>query len=267
MNRTFMLVIGAALAAQALVARANDDDAKFTLASPGSVLTGYVTGTAVPITVSSTAAIRRGSLRLTLNGVDVTSALHADGSGSMSGTVAGLEPGANVFELFSKEHGNAGAGGGKHAVAQLTLMKGIAPALACDLATISNLGGFPIQPSGTMGGTRITLVTPTAATPTTPAYCLVRGILEERFDGISGIPGTTSYRTNQHYGTLFEVRLPNMWNGRYMFQGSGGTEGGLPGATGAIGGTNGSQINNGFVVASQNGGHANSELPGSFPPG
>jgi len=257
--------------AAALCTPAWSAEPEFSISAPGTVLTGYVTGAAVPITVSSTAAIPRGSLKLTLNGVDVTSALHAEGSDSMSGTVAGLQPGANVFELLSKEHGKFGNGQGasntKQAVAQLTLMKGIAPALACDLATISNLGGFPIQPSGTMGGTRITLVTPTAATSTTPAYCLVRGILEERSDGISGIPGTTSHRTNQHYGTLFEVSLPNMWNGRYMFQGSGGTEGGLPGATGSIGGTNGSQINNGFVVASQNGGHLNSELPGSFPPG
>src|SRR5882672_7605528 len=81
LNRALMLVIGAALAAQALVARAHDDDdAKFTLASPGSVLVGYVTGAAVPITVTSTARISRGSLKLTLNGADVTSVLHADGA-------------------------------------------------------------------------------------------------------------------------------------------------------------------------------------------
>ena len=109
MNRSLMLVIGAALAAQALVARAHDKaDPEFTLASPGSVLAGYVTGTSVPIVVTSTERIARGSLKLTLNGVDVTAALHADGPGSMSGTVAGLEPGANVFELFSKENGKFG---------------------------------------------------------------------------------------------------------------------------------------------------------------
>ena len=83
---------------------------QFSISAPGTVLTGYVTGSAVPITVSSTDAIPRGSLQLTLNGVDVTSALHADGSGSMSGTVAGLQPGANVFKLLSKEHGKFGKG-------------------------------------------------------------------------------------------------------------------------------------------------------------
>src|SRR5262249_29873007 len=103
---------------------------------------------------------------------------------------------------------------------------------------------------------------------TLPEYCLVRGILEERNDGIAGIPGTPSYRTNQHYGTLFEIRLPTTWNGRYMFQGGGGTEGGTPSATGQPGGTNGiAVLQSGFVVAAQNGGHLNSELPASYPPG
>src|SRR5438046_4070871 len=52
-----------------------------------------------------------------------------------------------------------------------------------------------------------------------------------------------------------------------MFQGSGGTEGNRPAATGQIGGTAGLTIlRNGFVVASQNGGHTNSELPPSYPP-
>jgi feruloyl esterase len=277
MNRALILFIGAAAAALALAARAHDKpDPEFTLASPGSVLTGYVTGASVPITVTSTERIRPGSLKLKLNGVDVTSALHADPSGSLSGTVAGLEPGANAFELFARDDDRHSNGHDRHRgrhdrdwdqVAQLTIMKAVAPALVCDLNTISNLTGFPIQPSGTMGGTRITAVALTAATATLPEYCLVRGIMEERSDGLAGIAGTSSFRTNQHYGTLFEVRLPTAWNGRYMFQGSGGTEGNLPGATGNIGGSGGAQLANGFVVASQNGGHANGELPGSFPPG
>jgi hypothetical protein len=279
MNRTLVLVIGAALAILASTARAhNKPEPEFSLSSPGLVLTGYVTGASVPITVTSSQRIARGSLKLKLNGVDVTSALHADGAGSLSGTVAGLEPGANVFELFARDDdGRRSTRHHRHhnrhdhdwdQVAQLTIMKAIAPALACDLTTISTLGGFPVQPSGTMAGTRITAVSLVAATATLPEYCLVRGILEERNDGLSGIPGTPSYRTNQHYGTLFEVRLPTAWNGRYMFQGGGGTEGGTPNATGQPGGTSGlAVLQSGFVVAAQNGGHLNSELPASYPPG
>src|SRR5262245_38885904 len=280
MNRALMVLL-AAFAVQA-GAHNQKPDPEFTLASPGLVLTGYVTGTSVPITVTSTERIARGSLRLKLNGTDVTAALHADGAG-LSGTVAGLEAGANVFELFAKDDDKRGRGhddrhshgrghGHGHddwdSVARFTIMKAIAPAMVCDMNTISNLLGFPVQPSGTMVGTRITQVTLIAATATLSEYCLVRGILEERSDGISGIPGTPSYRTNQHYGTSFEVRLPTTWNGRYMFQGGGGTEGGNPAATGQPGGTFGlAVLQSGFVVAAQNGGHLNSELPASYPPG
>jgi feruloyl esterase len=164
--------------------------------------------------------------------------------------------GANTLQLFAK----------KDEVATLTVMKGMAPAVSCD--SLANLTGFPIQPSGTMGGTVVSAAKIVPAAGTVPEYCLVQGIMEERNDGISGIAGTTSYRANQHYGTLFEVRLPTAWNGRYMFQGSGGTEGNRPGATGQIGGTAGLNIlSNGFVVASQNGGHQTNELPASYPPG
>ena len=96
MNRTLMLMIGAALAAQA------NADPAFTLSSPGTALAGYVTGEAVPIRVSapSSALLSRSTPKL--NGVDVSSALAADGAGSMSGMVAGLQAGANVFELWSR---------------------------------------------------------------------------------------------------------------------------------------------------------------------
>ncbi len=246
MNRALMLVIGAALAAQA------NADSAFTLSSPDSVLAGYVTGTSIAVSVVAPAGKHSERVALRLNGVDVTSALHADASGALSGTVDGLQPGANSFELFAK----------KESVARLTVMRAQAPAVTC--ASLASLSGFPVQ--GGFDGKVVTQATLSAATATLPEYCLVRGILQER-TGVAGVPGTSSYRPN-HYGTLFEVRLPTAWNGRYMFQGSGGTEGGLPGATGQIGGTGGvAELRNGFVVASQNGGHSNSELPPSFPPG
>ncbi len=231
----------------------------YALASPGTALTGYVTSEAVPIQVTAASSALLAGARLSLNGSDVTSVLHADGGGSMSGVVNGLQPGANVFQLSAKT--------AKEPVATLTVMKALRPALTCDMATIGSLPGFPIQPSAGADGTRITQVALTPASATLPEYCLVRGILQER-TGVSGIPGTASYRTNQHYGTLFEVRLPTSWNGRYMFQGGGGTEGGTPNANGQPGGTSGvAVLQSGFVVAAQNGGHLNSELPGSFPPG
>src|SRR5262245_18211254 len=159
MNRPLLLLVGAAFAFQA---GAGNEKAEYTLTSPGLVLAGYVTGTAVPITVTSSERFGRGSLKLTLNGVDVTAALHADGPMAMSGVVAGRQPVAIVFEVLAKENGKQRNDDGnpgnhyvreKHSDAQLTIMNAIAPATTCDLNTISNLPGFPIQPSATMAGT------------------------------------------------------------------------------------------------------------------
>jgi feruloyl esterase len=251
----FALSLGALLAP---CSQAHEhDEAAYSISTPDTELTGYVTGTSLTIQIGAPPNARISRIALKLNGADVTGALHPDGAGSMSGVVAGLQPGANVFELWSKTS--------KESVARLTVMKAMAPAVTC--TSLATLTDFPVQPSGSMAGTRITTATLVSATGTVPEYCLVQGILQERNDGTAGIAGTSSYRTNQHYGTLFEVRLPTAWNGRYMFQGSGGTEGSRPAATGQIGGTAGLTIlRNGFVVASQNGGHQTSELPASYPP-
>ena len=166
-------------------------DPAYSIATPDTVLTGMVTGASVTIRLGAPSSALLSRATLKLNGADVTSALHADGAGSMSGVVAGLQPGANVFELWSKNS--------KEPVAQLTVMKALAPAMAC--ASLATLSDFPVQP------TRITQATLTAPSGTTPEYCLVQGRIQER-TGIAGIFGTTSYRTDQPYGTRFEVRLP-----------------------------------------------------------
>src|SRR5256886_15173968 len=121
-------------------------DPAYSTATPDTVLTGMVTGTSAAIQVAapSSALISRATLKL--NGADVTGALHADGAGAMSGVVAGLQPGANLFELWSKNS--------KEPVAQLTVMKEISPAATC--ASLAILSDFPVQP------TRITQATLTA---------------------------------------------------------------------------------------------------------
>jgi hypothetical protein len=109
------------------------------------------------------------------------------------------------------------------------------PALAAmDCSALAGLD-FPIKT------TRITL-----ADATNPAYCRVQGIAEER-TGVDGVA----------YAIRFEVRLPLQWNGRFLFQGTGGTQGSVPGASGTGVGT----VANGFAVASDDGGHDNTKLP------
>ena len=60
-----------------------------------------------------------------------------------------------------------------------------------------------------------------------PAHCLVRGRMNER----------TSPVDNKVYSIGFEMRLPDSWNGRFLYQGNGGLDGVVVPAVGpAIGG-------------------------------
>ena len=123
------------------------------------------------------------------------------------------------------------------------------PAAAC--AGLATLAKFPVTP------TQITLAkfNPAGTTSSNgmalPEHCQVQGIINKR-TGVDGFP----------YGASFEVRLPTpaQWNGRFMFQGGGGTEGAVPPATGAAG-TLSPTLAHGWAVASQDGGHENKDLP------
>ena len=121
------------------------------------------------------------------------------------------------------------------------------PAAAC--ARLATLTEFPVAP------TQITLArfipgdTTSADGVALPDHCQVQGIINKRV-GIDGFP----------YGDSFEVRLPAQWNGRFMFQGGGGTEGAVPPATGSAG-TLSPTLAHGWAVASQDGGHENKDLP------
>jgi len=119
---------------------------------------------------------------------------------------------------------------------------------------LANLNKFPVTP------TQITLAKWNPAGTTSangvplPDHCQLRGIINQRI-GVDGYP----------YGDMFEVRLPtpSLWNGRFMFQGGGGTEGSVPAATGSAG-TLSPTLARGWAVASQDGGHENSQLPFSL---
>ena len=82
--------------------------------------------------------------------------------------------------------------------------------------------------------------------PPMPEHCEVIGIMRER----TGADG-------QHYAVKFHLRLPTDWNGRFLFQGGGGTNGALGVANGAgqPGMPTGLQM--GFAVVSTDTGHDN----------
>jgi hypothetical protein len=118
-------------------------------------------------------------------------------------------------------------------------------------ATLATLSNFPLA------ATQITLAkfnargSASANGVALPDHCQVQGVINKRV-GVDGYP----------YGDSFEVRLPAPadWNGRFMFQGGGGTEGALPPAVG-IAGTLSPTLAHGWAVASQDGGHQNKDLP------
>jgi Tannase and feruloyl esterase len=124
------------------------------------------------------------------------------------------------------------------------------PAAAC--TNLATLAAFPVKP------TEITLAKFNPAGTTTaadgaalPDHCQIQGIINKR-TGTDGFP----------YSDRFELRLPApaQWNGRFMFQGGGGTEGAVPPATGNAG-TLSPTLAHGWAVASQDGGHENKDLP------
>jgi feruloyl esterase len=219
----------------------------YTITSPGASVVGYVSADSVSIQITgpSAEAIRRS--KLTLNGQDVTMWVSQNGTG----VVSGLQVGSNIFKLFASKTSD-------EPVARLVVERATKPAVTC--ASLATLTSFPIQPTGSAGGTTITMAQLNPATATLPEHCQIQGLLRAR----TGIAGPSA--TSQAYGTKFEVRLPTLWNGRYMFQGGGGTEGSLPQATGAQTGTASfPELSNGFAVASQDGGHETSQLPSTRP--
>jgi feruloyl esterase len=83
--------------------------------------------------------------------------------------------------------------------------------------------------------------------PALPEHCEVQGTINER----SGANG-------QQYAIKFHLRLPAAWNGRFFFEGGGGSNGNLGNALGSLQGqqrTNALAL--GYAVVSQDSGHDN----------
>lgn len=79
-----------------------------------------------------------------------------------------------------------------------------------------------------------------------PEHCDVVGVMRER-TGVNG----------QRYAIHFHLRLPSDWNGRFVFQGSGGLGGAVGDALGATNADDPPALVLGFAVVSQDSGHDN----------
>ena len=123
----------------------------------------------------------------------------------------------------------------------------VAPAANCAALATLSASGFPVP------NTVITSAVDTPASGNLPQRCIINGYVNKHVSPVD----------NCTYQNVFQVQLPLPvnWNGRFMMQGGGGTEGSVPTATGAIGGSTGiTEISNGYAIASQNGGHQNTDL-------
>jgi hypothetical protein len=79
-----------------------------------------------------------------------------------------------------------------------------------------------------------------------PEHCEVIGVMRER-------TGTD----DQHYAVKYHLRMPLDWNGRFLFQGGGGTNGTLGFANGALQPGMPTALERGFAVVSTDTGHDN----------
>jgi feruloyl esterase len=95
--------------------------------------------------------------------------------------------------------------------------------------------------------TRITAATLNASTATLREHCEVLGRMNER-TGVNA----------QNYSIKFHLRLPTEWNGRFFFEGGGGSNGNLGNALGNLQGQQRTNaLSMGFAVVSTDSGHDN----------
>lgn len=105
-------------------------------------------------------------------------------------------------------------------------------------------------------GLRVVSAVEVAASDTLPAHCQITGALNDR-TGIDGKP----------YAIGFELRtpLPEAWNGKFFFQGGGGTNGVIVPATGnLLNAPSGTALALGYAVTSTDGGHASGSSDATF---
>ena len=135
-----------------------------------------------------------------------------------------------------------GCGGSDSALPQLAAATP-ATLLSCtDLASKISFSNTTITAANAIAAGTLTV----AGTPV-PAHCQITGKMNQRVSAVDG----------NSYAIGFEMRLPIAWNGRFFYQGNGGTDGSVVAATGGVNGGGGptNALNQGFAVISSDAGH------------
>lgn len=163
--------------------------------------------------------------------------------------------------------GTTGKGGGRTAVALVlttalltscaSLPETVADAVdsattqaRCSGLAAAALMDAPVDGLTVTSSTWIAAGTPVGAGPQAmtdlPGHCVVEGFYGTH-EGVIGGP----------YRTGFRMRLPEDWNGRFLFQGGGGSNGVVGDATGTNGAGNAPALQRGYAVIAQDSGHDN----------
>lgn len=129
----------------------------------------------------------------------------------------------------------------------------LAAATGATMGSCTNLAQFAFANTTIASATSVAVGTLTVGGNPVGAHCLVTGKMYQRVSSIDA----------QTYAIGFEMRLPTTWNGRFFYQGNGGTDGAVSTARGAVSG--GGQLTNalyqGFAVISSDAGHSSAQNP------
>ena len=130
----------------------------------------------------------------------------------------------------------------------------LSPAQAASLAACTGLASaFSFANTSLTASTVVTAGTLTNAGTPVGEHCVVTGSMNRRVSTVDG----------QTYAIGFEMRMPKDWNGRFLYQGNGGTDGVVSQATGAFSGGGPLQhaLQQGFAVISSDAGHSSAQNP------
>lgn len=138
------------------------------------------------------------------------------------------------------------------------VMTGVIATCSCSLASASDLKQACLALAGAPSITQATYVAagtltfpgPPPVSIAAPDHCAVQGALVPR-TGIDGKP----------YAIGFELRMPVNWNGKFVFQGGGGSDGVLRPAIGIQATGEVSALARGYAVASTDAGHRDEPGP------
>jgi pimeloyl-ACP methyl ester carboxylesterase len=126
-------------------------------------------------------------------------------------------------------------------------------AQAASLTNCTTLSTFVFAGTTVTAASVVTSGTLTNAGQPVGEHCLVTGRMNDRVSAVDG----------QAYAIGFQMRLPKDWNGRFLHQGNGGTDGVVATADGTVGSggplRNGLQL--GFAVLSSDAGHSSAQNP------